>query len=69
MGRNIVSDLQRARIERADLPSCTRCNADMIEILTIAPMFHEPGLIAYECPKCGYVTSHLLPPESGSQWQ
>lgn len=34
----------------------------MLEILTIAPMFHEPGLIAYECPSCGYVTSELLQP-------
>jgi len=35
----------------------------MSDILTIAPTPHEPGLIAYECPKCGYITSVLLPPD------
>jgi hypothetical protein len=37
----------------------------MSEILTIAPTLHDQGLIAYECPKCGYVTSVLLEPEGG----
>jgi hypothetical protein len=23
---------------------------------------HETGLIAYECPQCGYLTSVLVPP-------
>jgi hypothetical protein len=31
----------------------------MKDIVTIAPIGDEPGLIAYECPKCGYVTSEL----------
>jgi len=34
----------------------------MHEILSIAPIFNEPGLIAYECPRCGYVASELKPP-------
>jgi len=34
----------------------------MHEILSIAPVFNEPGLIAYECSKCGYVASELQPP-------
>jgi hypothetical protein len=34
----------------------------MTDIVTIAPLLHAPGLIAYECPKCGYVTSVVLPP-------
>ena len=33
----------------------------MSDILSIVPTLHQPGLIAYECPKCGYVTSVLLP--------
>jgi hypothetical protein len=33
-----------------------RCEAQMDEILRIAPLAKEPGLVAYECPKCGYVT-------------
>ena len=44
------------------LLSCPRCNAlDMKEVVSIAPQLHEPGLIAYECPHCGYVTSVLVP--------
>jgi len=33
----------------------------MAEVVTIAPVLDEPGLIAYECPQCGYVTSVLVP--------
>jgi len=33
----------------------------MAEVVSIAPQLHEPGLIAYECPRCGYVSSVLVP--------
>jgi hypothetical protein len=32
----------------------------MDEIVRIASLANEPGLIAYECPECGYVTSVLV---------
>jgi hypothetical protein len=35
----------------------------MDDILTIPPVAGEMGLIAYECPGCGYVTSVLLQPD------
>ncbi len=31
----------------------------MNEVVRIAPLGHGPGLIAYECPECVYVTSVL----------
>jgi hypothetical protein len=31
------------------------------EITRIAPLRNEPGLIAYECSACGYVTGVILP--------
>ena len=34
----------------------------MNDVVSIAPVAGEPGLIAYECPECGYVTSVLQPP-------
>jgi hypothetical protein len=34
----------------------------MDEVVSIAPLAGEPGLIAYECPSCGYVTSVLFHP-------
>jgi len=34
----------------------------MDAIVTIEPTLGEPGLIGYECPKCVYVTSELVPP-------
>jgi hypothetical protein len=37
----------------------------MDEVVSIAPLAGEPGLIAYECPSCGYVTSVLLHPDGG----
>ena len=44
--------------------ACPRCKkAAMEEILRIAPVGREPGLIAYECQSCGYVTSVLTRPD------
>jgi predicted nucleic acid-binding Zn ribbon protein len=37
----------------------------MEDILTIPTVAGKMGLIAYECPKCGYVTSVLQQPEDG----
>jgi len=36
----------------------------MDEVVRIAPLAGEPGLIGYECPACCYVTSVLLQPEN-----
>jgi hypothetical protein len=36
----------------------------MEEVVRIAPVQNEPGLIGYECPSCSYVTSVLTPPKS-----
>jgi hypothetical protein len=33
----------------------------MHEVTRIAPLQQEPGLIAYECPRCSYLTSVFLP--------
>ena len=41
--------------------ACPRCRTSMREITRIAPLRNEPGLIAYECSACGYVTSVILP--------
>lgn len=55
-----VSDLA----VRASAKPCPRCKALMQEVLRIAPAQTDPGLIAYECPSCGYVTSDLVPSNS-----
>jgi hypothetical protein len=40
----------------------------MKEVVSIAPLGDESGLIAYECPACRYVTSVLWQPtEPGSR--
>ena len=44
-------------------PPCPRCHPEMKDVVTIAPNAGDPGLIAYECPKCGYVTSELYHPQ------
>ena len=43
-------------------PLSSRCGTAMKDVVTIAPVVHEPGLVAYECPKCGRVTSVLVTP-------
>jgi hypothetical protein len=41
----------------------------MEEVVRIAPVVHEPGLIAYECPACYYVTSEFWQPKDpGSEF-
>ena len=37
--------------------ACPRCKATMDEVVWIAPLQDEAGLIGYECPSCRYVTS------------
>ena len=44
---------------------CPRCRTMMDEVVSIAPIAGEPGLTAYECPKCWYVTSVLQQSEDG----
>ena len=51
-----VSDLEK----RKGILACPRCKVPMKDVVTIAPAQGDPGLIAYECPSCGYVTSVLI---------
>jgi len=37
----------------------------MDQVVSIAPLLGEPGLIGYECPKCVYVASVLVQPSGG----
>jgi hypothetical protein len=53
-----VLDLSKTR-----LMACPRCKATMDPVVRIAPVAGEPGLIAYECPTCSYVTSILWQPK------
>jgi hypothetical protein len=56
-----VSDLAK----RQGTLACPRCKAPMTEVVWIAPVQNDPGLIAYECPACSYVTSVLIDRQSG----
>jgi hypothetical protein len=60
----VVSDLSRSRRDLSPLP-CLRCGIIMDEVVRIAPVAGEPGLIAFECPNCTYVTSVLQQPAGG----
>jgi transposase-like protein len=42
--------------------ACPRCKSPMKEVLSIAPVQSDPGMVVYECPSCGYLTSVLTPP-------
>ncbi len=57
-----MSDLSGSRRGGSTLP-CLRCRTAMDEVVSIAPVAGEPGLAAYECPSCGYVTSVLEQPK------
>jgi hypothetical protein len=45
-------------------PVCPRCGTMMQDIVTVAPVGSQPGMIAYECPTCRGVTSVPLPPDT-----
>jgi len=36
----------------------------MSEVVRIDPLYEQPGLIAYECNDCHYVTSEIVPAEN-----
>jgi C4-type Zn-finger protein len=40
--------------------SCPLCGGVMKDVVTIAPIAGEPGLIAYECQNCRHVMSDLI---------
>jgi hypothetical protein len=35
----------------------------------IEPFGREAGLLAYECPQCGAVTSELIEPSNDNRWR
>ena len=43
---------------------CQRCTGTMDEIMQIEPLWDDPGLIAFECPDCGCLSSEVIPPSS-----
>jgi hypothetical protein len=47
--------------------ACPRCECAMGEVVTIAPLQDQPGLIAYECPACLYVMSEIVPAQPSSK--
>jgi predicted RNA-binding Zn-ribbon protein involved in translation (DUF1610 family) len=49
--------LTTCREDRA--PRCAKCGTEMKDVVTIAPVAGDPGLVAYECPDCGHLTSVL----------
>jgi hypothetical protein len=55
-----VSDVAK----RTSQFACPRCRTPMQEIMRIAPLGDEPGLIAYECPACLKMTSEIWPAET-----
>ena len=57
-----VSDV----LKRPDTVQCPRCQAMMDEVVRIAPLQDDPGLIGYECPSCKYVTSFFWQPNDSS---
>ena len=59
--RRLISMLDQTRSPSTDTFLCPRCKATMSEVAKIAPLGSAPGLIAYECPRCVYVTSVLTP--------
>jgi hypothetical protein len=40
---------------------CQRCSGTMDEIMEIEALWNQPGLVAFECPDCGYLTSVVVP--------
>jgi DNA-directed RNA polymerase subunit RPC12/RpoP len=43
--------------EQSEVPLCSKCKREMKVVTSIAPTMNDPGLTAYECPKCGHLSS------------
>jgi hypothetical protein len=56
-----MSDLSTTA--RGGILPCPRCGTTMGEVVSIAPVLGQPGLIGYECPNCVYVASVLWEPD------
>jgi hypothetical protein len=52
------------RLDQVSAIPCRRCGASMKAVVTIQPLGHDPGLIAFECSQCGALTSELIPPDA-----
>jgi hypothetical protein len=65
MNRHVMLEVETTG--RAAPLSCIRCGEQMVEILRIEPLWSDPGLVAYECPDCGYVASELAHPAQSDQ--
>src|SRR6266478_7787047 len=63
-GGRPMSDGRRSKRSGSAM-RCPRCGTEMDEVVSIAPVISEPGLIGYECPNCVYVTSVLVQPQGG----
>src|SRR5262245_27725073 len=50
---NVATTRPRSRSWSLRPPTCSRCGSRMQEVATIAPFGDQPGLTAYQCPKCG----------------
>ncbi len=64
MANEYKIDEQGSRKADITAPACAKCGSAMKDVVTIAPVAGEPGLVAYECPACGHVTSVIVPPPS-----
>jgi hypothetical protein len=65
MVRLSLMQLAARRSEHADFLTCPRCGTRMPEVVTIAPMGRQPGLVALRVPEMAYVTSCLGVKRSG----
>jgi hypothetical protein len=59
MGPSTVSECKPIEPQCIEPPACRKCGGEMQEIVSIAPTVKEPGLVAYECRRCGHKTSVL----------
>jgi hypothetical protein len=55
---------ERTQRDDAEAPACPKCGSTMKDIVTIAPVAGDPGLVAYECPHCKHVMSVIVQPRS-----
>ena len=55
-----MANEQRTRRGGAPAPSCPKYGSTMKDVVTIAPVAGDPGLVAYECPDCKHLTSVIV---------
>jgi len=52
---------------QSKIPKCKSCGLEMVEIIRVDPVGHEPGMLVYECPQCTTTETIFISRDEGQK--